>query len=212
MAGGGGGRGREIAHAMRACSCTVAHASQTLSHPLLTPSPLPQLVTADAYVAALDVPGAHRLIPQAWRPTSPFWDNIFKLVGVPVITVQLRYDGWVTEMRDAAAARRLGQGAEGLDNLLYRCVCVGGGGACWCWGGRCVDAEVWRRRVCGTGPRPPRRRLCLPSEPHRPTHPPTTPTPTHPPPTRAAPTPTLAALPTWRSPPPWTTTARGAAA
>lgn len=27
------------------------------------------------------------------------FDNIWKLVGVPVITVQLRYDGWVTEMQ-----------------------------------------------------------------------------------------------------------------
>jgi zeta-carotene desaturase len=56
---------------------------------------------------------------QAWR-TDSFFDNIFKLVGVPVITVQLRYDGWVTEMADAAAARQLGGGAKGLDNLLYR--------------------------------------------------------------------------------------------
>ncbi len=27
------------------------------------------------------------------------FDNIWKLVGVPVITVQLRYNGWVTEMQ-----------------------------------------------------------------------------------------------------------------
>ena len=182
MAGGGGGRGREIAHAMRACSCTVAHASQTLSHPLLTPSPLPQLVTADAYVAALDVPGAHRLIPQAWRPTSPFWDNIFKLVGVPVITVQLRYDGWVTEMRDAAAARRLGQGAEGLDNLLYRCVCVGGGGRAGVGG-----AGAWTTRCGGVecvGRVPAPRAggcACRASPTAPPTHPPPPPPPTLPP-------------------------------
>ena len=49
-----------------------------------------QVVTADAYVAALDVPGAQRLIPENWRRFSLF-DNIYKLVGVPVITVQLRY-------------------------------------------------------------------------------------------------------------------------
>lgn len=48
-----------------------------------------QLITADAYVAALDVPGAQRLIPQAWRKYTMF-ENIYKLVGVPVITVQLR--------------------------------------------------------------------------------------------------------------------------
>jgi zeta-carotene desaturase len=47
------------------------------------------LITADAYVAALDVPGAQRLIPAPWRK-FPLFDNIYKLVGVPVITVQLR--------------------------------------------------------------------------------------------------------------------------
>lgn len=46
-------------------------------------------VQADAYVAALDVPGAQRLIPAPWR-RLPLFDNIYKLVGVPVITVQLR--------------------------------------------------------------------------------------------------------------------------
>lgn len=49
-----------------------------------------EVVTADAYVAALDVPGAKRLIPPAWR-RLPLFDNLYKLVGVPVITVQLRY-------------------------------------------------------------------------------------------------------------------------
>ena len=46
---------------------------------------------------------------QAWRG-SQFFDDVFKLVGVPVITVQLRYDGWVTEMqvRRAAALVQLG--------------------------------------------------------------------------------------------------------
>ena len=48
-----------------------------------------QVVTADAYVAALDVPGAQRLIPEDWR-RFPLFDNIYKLVGVPVLTVQLR--------------------------------------------------------------------------------------------------------------------------
>lgn len=52
--------------------------------------------------------GAQRLIPQAWR-RFPLFDNVFKLVGVPVCTVQLRYDGWVTELADAAAARNLDQ-------------------------------------------------------------------------------------------------------
>jgi len=78
-----------------------------------------KIVHADAYIAALDVPGAKKLIPQAWR-SDTFFDNIFKLVGVPVITVQLRYDGWVTEMQDEEKKRQLGQGiGTGIDNLLY---------------------------------------------------------------------------------------------
>ena len=52
--------------------------------------------------------GAQRLIPQAWR-RFPLFDNVFKLVGVPVCTVQLRYAGWVTELADAAAARNVDQ-------------------------------------------------------------------------------------------------------
>ncbi|GMH39931.1 hypothetical protein BSKO_07835 [Bryopsis sp. KO-2023] len=78
-----------------------------------------ETVTADAYVGALDVPGAKKLIPQGWRKIEMF-DNIFKLVGVPVITVQLRYDGWVTEMQDQEKAKELGKArAHGLNNLLY---------------------------------------------------------------------------------------------
>ena len=61
------------------------------------------------------------------------FDNIHKLVGVPVITVQLRYDGWVTEMSSADQQPQHSQqqatpqmtpsasAAVGLDNLLYRC-------------------------------------------------------------------------------------------
>jgi len=81
-----------------------------------------KMVTADAYVAALDVPGAKKLIPQPWRRFRQF-DDIHKLKGVPVITVQLRYDGWVTELQDSAAMRKVGKRSEaparGLDNLLY---------------------------------------------------------------------------------------------
>ncbi|PNH06724.1 Zeta-carotene desaturase, chloroplastic/chromoplastic [Tetrabaena socialis] len=76
-----------------------------------------RLITADAYVAALDVPGIKRLLPPAWRAHQQF-DAIYKLVGVPVITVQLRYDGWVTELKDQARVRDL-RSAAGLDNLLY---------------------------------------------------------------------------------------------
>jgi zeta-carotene desaturase len=59
-----------------------------------------QLVTADAYVAALDVPGIKKLLPQEWRGQHAMFENIYKLSGVPVITVQLRYNGWVTEIQD----------------------------------------------------------------------------------------------------------------
>lgn len=48
-----------------------------------------EVVAADAYVAALDVPGIQRLLPAPWRRFQQF-DNVYKLVGVPVITVQLR--------------------------------------------------------------------------------------------------------------------------
>jgi zeta-carotene desaturase len=41
-------------------------------------------------VAALDVPGIQRLLPASWRQRWGFFDDIYKLVGVPVITVQLR--------------------------------------------------------------------------------------------------------------------------
>lgn len=75
-------------------------------------------IKADVYVAALDVPGAKKLIPEEWRKDT-FFDNIFKLVGVPVTTVQLRYDGWVTEMQNPEKIKELGKGAKGIDNLLY---------------------------------------------------------------------------------------------
>lgn len=74
-------------------------------------------ITADAYVAACDVPGIQRLIPAAWRQWDQF-DNIYKLDTVPVATVQLRFDGWVTEMNDAAERTQLDH-AAGIDNLLY---------------------------------------------------------------------------------------------
>ncbi|PNT06566.1 hypothetical protein POPTR_013G037700v4 [Populus trichocarpa] len=76
-----------------------------------------KVVTADAYVAACDVPGIKRLLPSQWRE-SKFFDNIYELVGVPVVTVQLRYNGWVTELQDLEQSRQLRQ-ATGLDNLLY---------------------------------------------------------------------------------------------
>ncbi|KAG4908545.1 hypothetical protein JHK86_057029 [Glycine max] len=76
-----------------------------------------KIVKADAYVAACDVPGIKRLLPSKWREQE-FFNNIYELVGVPVVTVQLRYNGWVTELQDLEKSRRLGK-AVGLDNLLY---------------------------------------------------------------------------------------------
>lgn len=64
-------------------------------------------VTADVYVAALDVPGIKKFLPQPWRKFKQF-DDIYRLAGVPVITVQLRYNGWVTEMQDPAKVSVLG--------------------------------------------------------------------------------------------------------
>ena len=78
-------------------------------------------VEADAYLAACDVPGIQRLLPPAWRRFEQF-DAIYKLDAVPVATVQLRYDGWVTELGDSdahhAARGDLGH-PTGLNNLLY---------------------------------------------------------------------------------------------
>ncbi len=76
-----------------------------------------ETITADCYLAACDIPGIQRLLPQEWRKWREF-DQIYKLEAVPVVTVQLRFDGWVTEMRDAAERKQLDH-AAGLDNLLY---------------------------------------------------------------------------------------------
>ncbi len=76
-----------------------------------------ETITADTYVFALDIPGIQRIIPEAWRQWSEF-DNIYKLDAVPVATVQLRFDGWVTELNDPEKRKQL-QEAVGIDNLLY---------------------------------------------------------------------------------------------
>ncbi|MFM2157746.1 MAG: 9,9-di-cis-zeta-carotene desaturase, partial [Cyanobacteriota bacterium] len=78
-------------------------------------------VQADAYLAACDVPGIQRMIPSSWR-RWPLFENLYRLEAVPVATVQLRYDGWVTELGDSPmneAARRDINRPAGLDNLLY---------------------------------------------------------------------------------------------
>jgi zeta-carotene desaturase len=76
-----------------------------------------ETITADIYLAACDVPGIQRLLPPEWRKWPEF-DNIYKLEAVPVVTVQLRFDGWVTELKDTEKRQQLQQ-AAGIDNLLY---------------------------------------------------------------------------------------------
>ncbi|MEH2250035.1 9,9'-di-cis-zeta-carotene desaturase [Nostoc sp.] len=76
-----------------------------------------ETITADAYVFACDVPGIQRILPHKWRKWSEF-DNIYKLDAVPVATVQLRFDGWVTELNDGEQRKQLNH-AAGIDNLLY---------------------------------------------------------------------------------------------
>lgn len=77
-------------------------------------------VQADVYVAACDVAGAKRLIPPAWRDKYAEFGKLYELQSVPVVTVQLRFDGWVTELSDGELRRTVGQGrGYGMDNLLY---------------------------------------------------------------------------------------------
>ena len=76
-------------------------------------------VEADAYLAACDVPGIQKLLPEDWR-RFPQFDAIHQLEAVPVATVQLRYDGWVTELGESQDAQRRDVATPtGLNNLLY---------------------------------------------------------------------------------------------
>ena len=77
----------------------------------------------DCVVAACDLPGIKKVLPESFR-SDTFFDNIYQLDCVPIATVQVRFDGWVTEMEDMAAMKDVsgdqsdGRGA-GIDNLLY---------------------------------------------------------------------------------------------
>ena len=78
-------------------------------------------VKADVYLAACDVPGIQRLMPNAWR-RFPQFAAIDHLETVPVATVQLRYNGWVTELGEGSKGEVARQDCTkpcGLDNLLY---------------------------------------------------------------------------------------------
>lgn len=77
----------------------------------------------DAVIAACDVPGIKKVLPEGFRKYKEF-DNIYNLDTVPIATVQVRFDGWVTElsdevrMMDISGDQSDGRGA-GIDNLLY---------------------------------------------------------------------------------------------
>ena len=77
----------------------------------------------DAVVCACDLPGVKKVLPKPFRQ-FPAFDNIYELDAVPIATVQLRFDGWVTEMNDEKRMMDIsgdqsdGRGA-GIDNLLY---------------------------------------------------------------------------------------------
>ena len=78
----------------------------------------------DAVVAATDVPGIQKLLPPSFRQHYDEFERIYRLTAVPVVTVQLRFNGWVTELNDKEAMKRikadLADGrAAGIDNLLY---------------------------------------------------------------------------------------------
>ena len=51
-----------------------------------------ELKEFDAVVAAVDLPGAKKLIPEPFR-VYPEFDRIYELDAVPIATVQLRFDG-----------------------------------------------------------------------------------------------------------------------
>jgi len=77
----------------------------------------------DVVIAALDVPGIKKVMPASFRK-MPMFDKIYNLETVPIATVMVRFDGWVTEMgdkvrmKDVAGDQSDGRGA-GIDNLLY---------------------------------------------------------------------------------------------
>ncbi len=72
-------------------------------------------IIADKYLAACDVPGIKKIIPKEWYQLDDF-KGLKKLRAVAVATIQLRYDGWVTEMKNSNTDIN---NPSGLNNLLY---------------------------------------------------------------------------------------------
>jgi len=77
----------------------------------------------DTVICALDVPGIKKILPKSFRQYDMF-DKVYNLKCVPIATVQVRFDGWVTELNDEARMMDIsgdqsdGRGG-GIDNLLY---------------------------------------------------------------------------------------------
>jgi len=77
----------------------------------------------DTVIAACDLPGIKKVMPESFKKHDMF-NKIYQLDTVPIATVQVRFDGWVTEMNDEARMRDIsgdqsdGRGG-GIDNLLY---------------------------------------------------------------------------------------------
>ncbi len=102
---------------VREIQCTENQGKIAITGLVVAAGDKEETITADTYVAACDVPGIQKLLPESWRK-FPEFDRIYKLDTVPVATVQLRFDGWVTELNDENQRRQL-QKAVGIDNLLY---------------------------------------------------------------------------------------------
>lgn len=77
----------------------------------------------DVVIGACDLPGIKKVLPESFREID-FFDKIYNLECVPIATVQVRFNGWVTElnddslMLDVSGDQSNGRGA-GIDNLLY---------------------------------------------------------------------------------------------
>jgi len=77
----------------------------------------------DVVISATDLPGIKKMMPASFKKI-PMFEKIYNLDTVPIATVQVRFDGWVTEMKDeklmidTAGDQSDGRGA-GIDNLLY---------------------------------------------------------------------------------------------
>tara|TARA_Y100001968_G_C19452466_1_gene769702 strand:+ start:6509 stop:7966 length:1458 start_codon:yes stop_codon:yes gene_type:complete len=81
---------------------------------IITPEGI-KSITADKYLAACDVPGIKKIIPKDWYKLDDF-KGLMKLRAVAVATIQLRYDGWVTELKENNLNTNQ---PSGLNNLLY---------------------------------------------------------------------------------------------